>query len=49
MAKGGKKPDPKKPDKGDKGGKSKMAGKPCPNCGAKLDSKGYCSKCKKQY
>ena len=33
----------------DKGGKSKMAGKPCPKCGKKLDDKGYCSKCKKQY
>lgn len=42
----------KKPNpfaKGGKGEKSKMAGKPCPKCGKKLDSRGYCSDCKKQY
>lgn len=42
------KPKPFPPAKGEKG-KSKMAGKPCPKCGKKLDDKGYCATCKKQY
>lgn len=45
MAKG--KKEEKKESKG-KGG-SKMAGKPCPHCGAKLDKNGKCPSCGRKY